>query len=324
MPPNPTNFMNLQKISVLILLLFAFLGNLKAQILDDVHYYVTDRKATNTFFEKNFSAKQMADNPMNPLAFINFLQIKQGQTTVNISAQGPFPGIKVGDPKRWEKTLVKPGATNPPVYGVYWLSISTKNLKKTLRKLKKNGVEMADVKIKLPLESNAKFATIWTPDYNLLVLVERPNSKNFAIDHLQFLVSKLEPELQFYVETLGAKIIQKAPHTAKIEVGNHIFVLSEPEGLVIDRDIVIKKDASTFIPGIDHIGFLYAKDEDMTAAYQKATSLGFKGLMQPTKMLYYNKPTPYTFGILFSPEGFQIEFETENGGRYGPRTAYQK
>lgn len=298
-----------------------------AQILDDIHYYVTDRKASNTFFEKNFGAKQMADQPMNPLGFINFLQIHPRQTTINISAQGPFPGIRVGDPKRWEKALVNPSATNPPVYGVHWVAFATKNLQKAIGHFEKNGAIRASQNIKLPLEPNAKTATFYTPDYNLIVLVERKKGKvskaGFAIDHCQFLVEKLKPEIEFYEKILDAKILQKAPHVAKIEVGRHIFVLAEPEGVLIDRESVLKKEATKFYPGIDHIGFLYQDTEAMNQAYNKAVAAGYRGLMKPTPMLYYDKPTPYTFGILFSPEGFQVEFEIEKGGRYGPRTAYQ-
>jgi catechol 2,3-dioxygenase-like lactoylglutathione lyase family enzyme len=299
-----------------------FVNTLQAQILDDIHYYVTDRKAVNAFFETNFNAKQMADQPMNPLAFINFLQINPQQSTINISAQGPFAGIKVGDPKRWEKTLVKPAAANPAVYGVHWVCFATKNLQKSTQQLLKNGAIAANKNIKLPLETATKTATFYTPDYNLIVLVERKYIKKskFTIDHLQFLVNNLKSEVEFYTTILGAKILKKKPHSVKLEVGRHIFILSEPEGLVIDREQVIKKESSKFIPGIDHIGFLYKDFEAMTQAYNSAIEKGYKGLMKPTQMMYYDKPTPYTFGILFSPEGFQIEFEIEAGGRYGPRT----
>jgi catechol 2,3-dioxygenase-like lactoylglutathione lyase family enzyme len=310
-----------------LFILLVVSGTAQSQILDDIHYYVTDRKAANAFFEHNFGAKQMADQPMNPLGFINFLQIHPRQTTINLSAQGPFPGIRVGDPKRWEKSLVKPDAANPPVYGVHWVAFATKNLPKSVAQFEKNGAVRAAQNLQLPLEPNAKTATFYTPEFNLIVLVERKKAKvskaGYAIDHCQFIVEKLKPELEFYEKILGAKVVKKAPHVAQIEVGKHIFILSEPEGLLMDRDVIVKKEANKFYPGIDHIGFLYKDAAAMNDAYQKAVNAGYRGLMKPTPMLYYDKPTPYTFGILFSPEGFQVEFEIESGGRYGPRTLYQ-
>ncbi len=298
----------------------------QAQILDDVHYYVTDRKATNAFFEKHFGAKQMADQPMNPLAFINFLQINPHQTTINVSPQGPFAGIRVGDPKRWEKTLVKPSPTNTEqTFGAHWLCFSTKNLEKSLTKLQKNGVEVAEVKITLPLEPNAKVKAVWTPDYNLLLLVERQKQKastEFAIDHLQFLVADVAKTTKFYEDILNAKIIAKDAHSAKIEVGKHTFVLSEPEGLGLERTTVIQKDPKKFYPGIDHIGFLYRNLEEVEGVFKKSVALNHLALMKPTRMMYFDKPTPYTFCIIFNPDNYQVEMEIEEGGRYGPRTKY--
>jgi catechol 2,3-dioxygenase-like lactoylglutathione lyase family enzyme len=315
-------------LSLLVLPLFVFQSYMaKAQILDDIHYYVADRKGLNDFFEKNFGAKQMADQPMNPLGFINFLQIQPKQTTINISPQGPFPGIRVGDPKRWEKSLIKNTSNSGYLYGAIWTCLSTKNLAKSVATLKKNGVEVLSKKIKLPTDPTANAVIVWTPEYNPLVLVERKKGTfktKYAIDHVQFLVEKLEPEVKFYEQILGAKVLAKEPHTTKLLVGNHVFVLSEPEGLVVDRETVKYKEASKFYPGIDHIGFLYKDAQGMNDAYDKAVKAGYKGLMKPTQMLYFDKPTPYTFGIIFSPSGFQVEFEIESGGRYGPRTVYQK
>jgi hypothetical protein len=42
-------------------------------------------------------------------------------------------------------------------------------------------------------------------------------------------------------------------------------------------------------------------------------------LLKPTLFNYFDKPTPYAFGILFSPDGLQCEMYTEVG-RVGPRT----
>ena len=90
----------------------------------------------------------------------------------------------------------------------------------------------------------------------------------------------------------------------------------QPAALGLERDKVIKRDPKLFRSNIDHIGFLYA---DATPAYENAAKLGYQFLLKPTLFNYFDKPTPYAFGILFSPDGLQVEMYTEVG-RIGPRT----
>ncbi len=312
--------------AILYLTLFVLYSNqVAAQILDDVHYYVTDRKATNTFFETNFGAKQMAELPMNPLVFINFLQINPAQTTINVSPQGPFAGIKVGDPKRWIKTLATPSLDNPPIYGPHWACLSTRNLTKSLQKLQANGVKIGTQSLTIPTEPTAKTAVVYTPDLNILLLVERPKQSKvteYQIDHVLFLVENLATELKFYKDVIGTTVLKQTPQMAMIEVGRHIFIFVEPEAIGLSRAQVVKKEAGKFYPGIDHIGFLYKDLVTLNNTCDKAAALGYEFLKKPSLMYYYDKPTPYTFGILFSPSGFQVELEIEEGGRYGARTGY--
>jgi catechol 2,3-dioxygenase-like lactoylglutathione lyase family enzyme len=315
------------KKSIVLATIFLYTTQAAAQILDDVHYYVTDRKATNTFFETNFGAKQMAELPMNPLVFINFLQINPAQTTINVSPQGPFEGIKVGDPKRWIKTLAKPSLDNPLVYGPHWTCLSTRNLTKSLQKLQANGVQVATQNLVIPTEPNAKTAVVYTPDLNTLLLVERPKQSKtteYQIDHVLFLVENLATELKFYQDVIGTIILKQTPNMAMVEIGRHFFIFAEPEAIGLNRAQVVKKEAGKFYPGIDHIGFLYKDLATLNSTCDRATALGYEFLKKPSLMYYYDKPTPYTFGILFSPSGFQVELEIEEGGRYGARTGYLK
>jgi catechol 2,3-dioxygenase-like lactoylglutathione lyase family enzyme len=296
--------------------------------LDDIHYYVGDsatRQTANQFFIRQLGARAMAEQPINPLAFIDFLQIRPNQSTVNISSPGPFPGIRVGDPKRWQRERLESNKLTPPMYGVRWLALSTPNIRKSIAALKKAGIEFAD-QVKLPTDPSATAIAFWGFDYNLFVLVERKKEKGktpYGIDHLQLLVNNLEDNIKFYEVVLGGVVLQKKERSAEMQIGNHRFILSEPEALGYERNLVLERNARKFLPNVDHLGFLYPQTEELIQHTDFLLSKGVPFLMKPTRMNYYDKPTPYTFCILMSPDGLQIELETEDG-RTGPRTIAKK
>jgi catechol 2,3-dioxygenase-like lactoylglutathione lyase family enzyme len=294
----------------------------KPIMLDDIHYYVSDssvRLTANNYFKKFFAAKAMAEQPMNPLTFIDFLLLRPEQSTINISSPGPFPGIKVGDPKRWMRDKVEPSAKNPPMYGVHWLAISTRNLKKTVKKMLKSGYDFAAENFTLPMEPNTNAVAMFGFDYNIIVIVERPEKAVTpnGIDHLQILVKNLEENLTFYQNVLGAEVLDKKSRSVLLKIGKHKFVLSEPESLGYDREQVISRDPKKFVANIDHRGFLY---EDVEPAFYAAQANNCKVVMEPRQMMFYDKPTPYNFCILMSPDGLQIELEEESGRISGRKT----
>lgn len=296
-------------------------NNLAPIMLDEIHYYSVLNDSLKPFFIKNFNAKRMKEQPFNPIKFIDFLSVHPDQATLNLSPKGPFEGIKVGDPKRWEKETVPPSPTLAPMYGVHWVAFATNNLAKSLSKMEKNGVKIAQKSIKLPNEPHVKTAAIYTPDYNLLVLVEKPKAKlksEFSIDHIQLLVNSLEDNIKFFTEVFQAKIKNETVNTAVMEIGQHLFVISEPEGLGLAREKVVSRDPKKFRSNIDHLGFLYA---DAQPAYENAVAKGYQFLLKPTPFNYFEKPTPYSFGILFSPDGLQCEMVTEKG-RTSARVMY--
>ncbi|MFN4147077.1 MAG: VOC family protein [Runella sp.] len=310
------------KIIFLTFWLFSHLS-VQAQVpilFDDIHYYFTDRQAANDFFIKNFAARPMAEQPMNPLTFIDFLDIKNGQLTINISGKGPFEGVRIGDPNRWTRGLVVP-QPDRYVYGQHWLAIATPNLNEALRKLKKNSVMLADVPSKMPFDPKAKTAAVYATDYNLVLVVEREMKEKYAIDHVQMLCEDVEANVKFYSDVLGATLLERKGKSAKMKVAQHILVLSEPEDLGLTRAQVQKKDRTKFFPGPDLFGFLY-DEEGLQKAYHNAVAKGYKFLMPPTRLNFFDKPSPYVFCILFSPDNFQIELQTEDG-RTGPRTTYK-
>jgi catechol 2,3-dioxygenase-like lactoylglutathione lyase family enzyme len=202
--------------------------------------------------------------------------------------------------------------------------MSTPNLKENLKSLTNNGVEIAPLseKIKLGNKKSSKLTLVWGPDYNRIMLVEHKKTVGHRIDHLLLLVSDLPANLKFFQEVLAAEILEQGNDFARIQVAKHEFILAKPAHIGLRDEEVIKRHPQKFTPNIDHLGFLYASQEELKLAFQKATNAGYQILMTPKRMDVFDKPTPYVFGILFSPDGLQIELETEDG-RIGPRTKYQ-
>lgn len=285
-------------------------------MLDDIHYYTLDREACNSFFETNFGTRAMLEDSPNPFEFIDFQLVKSGQSTINISKQGPFPGIKVGDPKRWERTLISPAADNPPRYGVHWVALSTADLDAQLKKLKANGVEIINDKLELP-HTDKRAALCFGPDFNLIVITEseRLTEGTYSIDHLMLLVKDLEANIKFYRDVFGGKMKITGDGYVEMDIGKHNFILAQPNVLGIDSSIVEERDPTVFRPDIDHLGFLYA---DVQPAYEYAISKGHTFLTKPVPISYFGRATLYTFAITYSPDGLQCELFQE-AGRLGSR-----
>lgn len=280
-------------------------------MLDDIHYYTLDREACNLFFEQNFFTKAMLEESENPFEFIDFQLLTVGQSTINISKQGPFPGIRAGDPKRWERKLITPSPDNAPRYGVHWLALETNDLSKSVRALQANGVEIADYDFELP-HSNAKSILCYGPDYNLIVVTENKSDQfqGYRINHLLLLVDNMTENVNFYKEVFQGKVISKTKHYIMMDIANHQFILANPEALGIGRSHVEKRDLTIFRPDIDHLGFLY---KDVHPAYDHAIKKGYSFLSKPVPISYFGRATLYTFAITYSPDGLQCEMYQEVG-----------
>ena len=257
-------------------------------MLDDLHYYSVAHDKMKAFFITHFGAKPMREQPTNPLRFIDFLAISPTQSTINLSPKGPFEGVRVGDPKRWEKETVPPAATLPAMYGVHWIAFTTNSLAESLATLEASGVSVASRSFKLPGQPITKAAAVHTPDYNLIVLVERPDAKlnsAYAIDHIQLLVGSVNDNVKFYSEVFRGVVKSRNDQATLMEIGKHLFVLSEPEAVGLERETVVKRDPKQFRSNIDHIGFLYA---DAIPAYENAAKLGYNFLLKPTLFNYFD------------------------------------
>lgn len=296
------------------------MDSLKPVMVDDIHYYTLDRDKMNQFFIEHFAARPMAQKGK-PLNFIDFLSVNPDQSTLNISAQGPFPGIAVVDSSRWQRETVQPRADLPPMYGVHWLAFKTKDLAKVQQDFEAKGLTFESKDFKLPHDPEAKAFSVWAPDYNRVVVVERPDYEGetpFAIDHIQLLVGDKEANVKFFEEVFYGKVQKEQDGLAIMEVAKHRFVIAEAAALGISVDAVVKRDPKEFRPNIDHIGFQYA---DPRLPYEAAKAKGYKFSLAPIRMRYYQKETSYRFAIVFSPDSLQFEMYSEDG-RIGPRRRY--
>ena len=312
------NYNQMKHSLFLILLLISYFEGFsqKPIMLDDIHYFVSDSSKKQTaidYFKIFFKGHEMAEQPMNPLSYINYIALRPDEATLNISSPEPILGMKGGDLKRWENEMIKPDAKNPPMYGVRWVAINTKSIKKTVKKLLKAGFDFASEDFTLPTEPNVNAVAMWGFDYNIIVLVERPKMKAktpFGIDHLQLLVKNLEDNIKFYQDVLAAEVLEKTGRSAVLKIGNQKFILSEPEALGLVREQVAEIDPKKFVANIDHLGFLY---EDIEPAYYGAKANNYKIMMEPRKLMFNDKPTPYTSCILMSPDNLKIELVEEEG-----------
>lgn len=293
--------------------------DLEPIMLDDIHYYTLDRATCNTFFEENFGTRPMVEESPNPFKFIDFQLVKSGQSTINISKQGPFPGINEGAPGRWERDLMTPAANNPARYGVHWLAFSTSDLEKCVSDFRSNGVEIIDEDFKLP-NSDEKAMLCFGPDYNLIVVKQSSdNVPGFSIDHLLLLVKDLNENVAYFRDVFRGEILDRNDSMATMKVGNHILVMALPSAIGLDAKDVLDRDSKVFRPDIDHLGFFY---KNVRKAYAHASELGYKFLSPPVPIKYYDKPTLYTFVISQSPDGLQCEMYQEDG-RLGSRTKFK-
>jgi catechol 2,3-dioxygenase-like lactoylglutathione lyase family enzyme len=317
------------KLNYVIFCLFFLYFEATAQkpiLLDDIHYYVSDssvRKVAVNYFKTFFQGRAMAEQAINPLPFNDYISLRPEEATLTISTSGPFAGINEDISKNLLREKLKPSASNPPMYGVYWVAFNTNNIRKTVKKLLKTGYHFAMEDFTLPTEPEVNAVAMYGFDYNIIVLVERPKMKKmkteFGIDHLQLLVKNLEENVKFYQTVLSAEIIDKKDRSTVLKIGNYKFVLSEPEVLGLVREQVVVRNPKKFVANVDHLGFLY---DEIEPAFYGAKANNYQIIMEPKPVIFYGKPTPYTVCILMSPDNFQIELQQEEGRMTG-RKIYQ-
>ncbi|MDZ7897584.1 MAG: VOC family protein [Arcicella sp.] len=293
-------------------------------MLDNIHYYVSDSAKKQTainYFKTFFMGREMAEQPMNPLSNTDFILLRSEEATITISFPDSASRLKDDILKSREK--LNNDAKILPTYGIRWIAINTKSIKKTVKKLLKAGYDFALQDFTLPTEPDVNAVAMWDFDNNITVLVERPKMKfktPFGIDHIQLLVKNLEDNIKFYQDVLSSEVLEKTGRSAVLKIGNQRIVMSEPEVLGLVREQVLENDFKNFIPSIHHLGFLY---EDIEPAFYAAQANNYKIISEPKVVLFNKKPTPYTHCLLMSPDNLQIELQEEEG-RFSGRKMYKE
>jgi catechol 2,3-dioxygenase-like lactoylglutathione lyase family enzyme len=293
-------------------------------LLDDIHYYFSDLEGAVEFFKRHFGAREGV-HPGEPIDFITFLVFRPGEGSINLSPKGPFAGVGLRAEERWlKREVVEPSSDAAPYYGVHWLALKTPSLGEALDRLESEGVTIVDLDWTLPAEPESRAALLWGPDFNRIVIVERPEMdggvSRFGIDHLELLVSDLDATARLLEGAFQGEVLATLEGTRVVQVADGTLVLSEPEALGLARDLVESLEADTKIRfGVDHLGWLY---EEIDAAFEAASARGFSFVFGPIPFLYFDRPTPYRFCALRTPDGLQLETVTEEG-RTGPRTEFK-
>ncbi len=305
------------KIKLIISILFLTFASFaqKPIMLDNIHYSVVDSTAQENaalFFKTFFRAKPTFETSDNPLTFMDFLAFPTQETSISISYTNCFEKKTIK-----KENIVTASTSILATYGVHWLAINTKNIKKTLKSLLKQGYSFVFEDFSLPNEPEINAVAIYGFENNIIVLVERPQLKTkayYGIDHVQLIVKNLEENVKFYQDVLGAELMDKRDRSIVLKIGSQKIVLSEPEALGLVREQVWARDTNNQVSHIDCLGFLY--DEIEPAYY--AAKANFYPIIKEPQVLYFNKkPTPYTICKVLSPDHLEIDLIQEEGRTYG-------
>ncbi len=201
-------------------------------------------------------------------------------------------------------------------YGFHWVAIATKNLKKTVADLTRQGCTVGNSNLILPTEREANAVLMTTEDGHSIVLVQREEGNNqFNIDHVQLMVRNLEANISFFQKILGASLLRKKDRSATLQIGNQKIILSEPEALGWMREeVTIPQDANLGIS----LGFLC---EDLEPIYYAAKGNHFPTLSEPKNEL--GNDIAYITCVVLSPDNVPIELKEEDERTWKYKTVKQ-
>ncbi len=281
------------------LVLLSFIGIAQHSVrLDDIQYHFTNadlcRKAM-TPWELVFKARQIHDLHQREVA-TERMMLNPNEPTVQFKH---VEGI----------TPLANATQEPPVsYGLYWLAVSTKNLRKSVAELVKLGCRIAQNDLQLPLDQASKAVLLTTPDGQHLALVQREELRNtFDIDHVQLMVRHLEASIQFFENLLGAQVIRKQDRSACLQVGNQQLMLSEPEALGLLREEVTLVEKVTLANAGASLGFLC---DDLEPIYYATKANHLSMLLEPKNRI--ESDASYISCVVLSPDNLPIELKEED------------
>lgn len=201
-------------------------------------------------------------------------------------------------------------------YGFHWVAIATKNLKKAVAELTKQGCNIGNNNLILPTERETKSVLMTTEDGHSIVLIQREDARNqFDIDHVQLMVRNLEINITFFQKILGAELLSKKERSAVLQIGNQRIILSEPEALGWMREeVLIPNNAGLGVS----LGFLC---EDLEPIYYAAKANHFRTLSEPKNQL--GNDIAYITCVVLSPDNVPIELKEEDERTWKFKTVKQ-
>ncbi len=270
--------------------------------LDEIHYYLTDPSRAVLFLETHFGARKVDQ----PYKFVTQLSLEPNEGSLQISPPGPFDGVTEIEPKTWLKDFVPPAVNLPSRYGIYWVGIRSSNFKKDVERIEARGVTVQERSIILPIDPRAKATSVYGPDYNVFVLVDRAHHRNsgpFGLDHVQLLVKNVADNVNFFRDVLSATVLGQSEHEANIIVAGFAIAISDPEGLDLNRAEIQERNPAQFRFEADHLGFLFT---DIHPAVEAAKAKGRKFSIEPRRFEYFGKPGRETYAVIETPDHLPI------------------
>ncbi|MFC0182898.1 Catechol 2,3-dioxygenase [Pseudarcicella hirudinis] len=303
---------------LLVLPFLAFFNNVYAQTLiqlDEIHLHMKDsidKENTSDFYRLYFKARRLEGKSLNPSENVDILTLRPKEATINISYQ-EVSAVNVQNSGKEKKTeSFGTAAETISSYGLHWVAINTKNLKKTVKTLLKAGYGFAIENFYLPGEQEINAVAMYGYDNQLVVLVEREDKEanTFGIDHVQMIVENLEKSIRFYKDIFNAELLIKKDRSAVLSVKNQKIVLSEPEALGLVREQIRKIDKNSPNSLDCQLSFLY---EEVEPAFYAVKGQGYEVAVEPETFYYLNKPANYIYSIIRTPDGAPLKIFQENG-----------
>lgn len=266
--------------------------------LDDVQYHFTNSALSHkamTPWELVFKARQVHDlNQGDTYHSTERLMLSPNQPTIQFKqVVGGNQEVSLHDSKL--------------KYGLSWLAIGTKNLRKTTAELVKLGCKLENSNFKLPTE-RADAVLMTTPDSRSIVLVQRDDITDlFVVDHVQLMVRQLEVTMQFFQDLLGATLISKEDRSACLQIGEQKLILSEPEALGWMREEVALMEVPKNQTIDVSLGFLC---EDLEPIYYATKAHRLRTLSEPKNIVESERA--YLSCIVLSPDNLPIELKEED------------
>ncbi|WP_026994430.1 VOC family protein [Flectobacillus major] len=276
----------------------------RAVKLDHISFalgHTLEKQRATTFFQTILGATQLTTDANNT-SILEF-ELCPGSPVIRVfKKETPEPSEVCNFSKsvdKWESCVSN--------YGMIWTTISTPNLKRTIKDLKAAGFPIKMSKTMLPQSPNVEVAITSPFNNQLILLVQKTegNDEYCKIENVQLVVENLRKSLSFYEDTMGASDITFINEfTAQANIGGNTFILAEPEGLVLNESNFNKNGKSDSSLIKEHFSFLF---EDLEQNVYAINGKGYFFKNTPVPQYRDNKHSHFSNGQILSPDGLIID-----------------